>query len=92
MFQVRIIFFYKIDSFPIVIFIFDSISDIPIFGTTHADHITVDVPCAPPMEDEMIEGDYEYQTGFQIMNCIKNKGLSYEEVQMLLSMIFRIFL
>ncbi|EOR93660.1 L-ribulose-5-phosphate 4-epimerase [Arcticibacter svalbardensis MN12-7] len=44
------------------------------------------------MEDEMIEGDYEYQTGFQIMNCIKNKGLSYEEVQMLLSMIFRIFL
>ncbi|WP_069660369.1 L-ribulose-5-phosphate 4-epimerase [Arcticibacter eurypsychrophilus] len=58
--------------------------DIPIFGTTHADHITVDVPCAPPMEDVMIEGDYEYQTGFQIMNCFKDKGLSYEEVEMIL--------
>lgn len=58
--------------------------DIPIFGTTHADHITVDIPCAPPMADAMIEGDYEYQTGFQIMNCFKEKGLSYEEVEMIL--------
>src|SRR3982751_3151676 len=33
--------------------------DIPIYGTTHADHITVDVPCAPPMHDDMIQGDYE---------------------------------
>lgn len=58
--------------------------DIPIFGTTHADHITVDVPCAPPMDDEMIKGNYEYETGFQIMNCFKERGLSYEEVEMML--------
>jgi L-ribulose-5-phosphate 4-epimerase len=58
--------------------------DIPIFGTTHADHTTVDIPCAPPMADDMIKGDYEYQTGFQIMNCLKNKNLSYEEVEMML--------
>jgi len=58
--------------------------DIPIFGTTHADHTTVDIPCAPPMEDKMIQGDYEYQTGFQIMNCLKDKKLSYEEVEMIL--------
>lgn len=58
--------------------------DIPIFGTTHADHNTVDIPCAPPMNDEMIQGDYEYQTGFQIMNALKDKGLSYEEVEMVL--------
>ena len=51
--------------------------DIPIFGTTHADHNTVDIPCAPPMSDEMIEGDYEYQTGFQIMNCFKEKQLDF---------------
>lgn len=57
---------------------------IPIFGTTHADHNTVDIPCAPPMEDKMIEGDYEYQTGFQIMNELKAKGLSYEEIEMIL--------
>jgi L-ribulose-5-phosphate 4-epimerase len=58
--------------------------DIPIFGTTHADHNTVDIPCAPPMDDKMIEGDYEYQTGFQIMNYLKQKNISYEEVEMIL--------
>jgi L-ribulose-5-phosphate 4-epimerase len=58
--------------------------DIPIYGTTHADHNTVDIPCAPPMNDEMIRGDYEYQTGFQIMNCLTDRNLSYEEVEMIL--------
>jgi L-ribulose-5-phosphate 4-epimerase len=58
--------------------------DIPIFGTTHADYTTVDIPCAPPMDDVMIKGNYEYETGFQIMNCLKDKGLSYEEVEMIL--------
>ena len=58
--------------------------DIPIFGTTHADHNTVDIPCAPPMEDAMIEGDYEYQTGFQILNCFNDKKLDYKEVEMVL--------
>ncbi len=58
--------------------------DIPIFGTTHADHNTVDIPCAPPMSDEMIQGDYEYQTGFQIINCLQQKGLDYKEIEMIL--------
>ncbi len=58
--------------------------DIPLYGTTHADHNTVDIPCAPPMSDEMILGDYEYQTGFQIMDAMKERGLSYEEVEMIL--------
>ena len=58
--------------------------DIPIFGTTHADHNTVDIPCAPPMSDEMIKGNYEYETGFQIMNCFKEKSLDYSEVEMVL--------
>lgn len=58
--------------------------DIPIFGTTHADHTTADIPCAPPMNDEMIKGDYEHETGFQIMNCFAEKGLSYEDVEMVL--------
>jgi len=58
--------------------------DIPIFGTTHADHNTVDIPCAPPMNDEMIKGNYEYETGFQIMNCLQEREMSYEEVEMIL--------
>ncbi|WEK17659.1 MAG: L-ribulose-5-phosphate 4-epimerase [Candidatus Pedobacter colombiensis] len=57
---------------------------IPIYGTTHADHLTVDIPCAPPMHDDRISGNYEYETGFQIMNHLKEAGLSYKEVEMIL--------
>lgn len=57
---------------------------IPIFGTTHADHLTVDIPCAPPMDDNMIKGNYEYETGFQIINHFKSLGLSHKEVEMIL--------
>jgi L-ribulose-5-phosphate 4-epimerase len=58
--------------------------DIPIFGTTHADHLTADIPCAPPMADHLIEGNYEHNTGIQILDCFKEKNLSYEEVEMVL--------
>lgn len=58
--------------------------DIPIFGTTHADHLTEDIPCAPPMRDDLIEGNYEHNTGIQILDCFKEKNLSYEEVPMVL--------
>jgi L-ribulose-5-phosphate 4-epimerase len=58
--------------------------DIPLLGTTHADHNTVDIPCALPMSDEIIKGDYEYETGLQIINCLKERGYSYEEVEMIL--------
>lgn len=58
--------------------------DIPIFGTTHADHLTSDIPCAPPMSDDLIQGNYEHNTGIQILDCFKNKGLSYQEVEMIL--------
>jgi len=58
--------------------------NIPIYGTTHADHNTVDIPCAPPMEDSMIKGNYEYETGFQILNCFRDRGLDHREVEMIL--------
>ncbi|NIG55921.1 L-ribulose-5-phosphate 4-epimerase AraD [Chitinophaga sp. Cy-1792] len=58
--------------------------DIPIYGTTHADHNTIDIPCAAPMADELIAGNYEYQTGFQIMKALEERNLSYEEIQMIL--------
>ena len=58
--------------------------DIPILGTTHADHLTVDVPCAPPMDDDMIQGDYELETGFQIMNEFKRRGYTYNDIEMVL--------
>lgn len=58
--------------------------DIPIYGTTHADHNTIDIPCAPPMSDDMIKGNYEHETGFQILNCFNEKGYNYTEVEMMI--------
>jgi L-ribulose-5-phosphate 4-epimerase len=58
--------------------------DIPLFGTTHADHTTKDIPCAPPMDNELIAGDYEHMTGKQILNCFREKNISPEEVEMIL--------
>ena len=57
---------------------------IPIYGTTHADHLTVDIPCAPPMDDQMITGNYEYETGFQIIDHLKELGLSCTDMEMIL--------
>lgn len=61
-----------------------ALREIPIYGTTHADHHTGFIPCAPPMSDEMIRGEYEQQTGFQIINHLKEKNLDYEDVEMIL--------
>jgi L-ribulose-5-phosphate 4-epimerase len=55
---------------------------IPILGTTHADHLTQDIPCTDVMSDEMILGDYETETGNQIVQRFRN--LSYKEIEMTL--------
>jgi len=36
------------------------------------------------MSDEMIKGNYEHETGWQIINCFKEKKLDYQEVEMIL--------
>jgi L-ribulose-5-phosphate 4-epimerase len=59
-----------------------SMKPIPIFGTTHADHLACDVPCTRVMTDEMIKGDYEEETGHQILNVFKD--MSYKDVEMVL--------
>jgi L-ribulose-5-phosphate 4-epimerase len=42
---------------------------IPIYGTTHADHLAEDVPCTALMTAEAVERDYEAETGKQIIDC-----------------------
>lgn len=59
-------------------------TDIPILGTTHADHLSVDVPCAQPMDDKRILNDYETETGFQIIECLADRQLDYKQVEMIL--------
>lgn len=61
-----------------------TLKDIPILGTTHADHLAIDIPCTSPMKDDWIEGDYEHQTGHQILNEFENRNISYEETGMVL--------
>ena len=58
--------------------------DIPILGTTHADHTHRDIPCAPVLTDAMIQGDYEHETGNQIIDCFGERGLSPTEMEMVL--------
>jgi L-ribulose-5-phosphate 4-epimerase len=55
---------------------------VPIFGTTHADHLPVAIPCTEVMDDEKIKGDYEEETGNMIRETFKN--LPYKEVEMVL--------
>jgi len=58
--------------------------DIPILGTTHADHTHRDIPCAPVLTDAMIQGDYEHETGNQIIDCFAEQGLLPTEMEMVL--------
>jgi len=55
---------------------------IPVYGTTHADQTDLDIPCTEFMTYEMIQDDYEEETGRQILKAFEN--ISYKEVQMVL--------
>lgn len=57
---------------------------IPNLGTTHADHLVSHVPVTAVMTDEMILGDYEHETGNQILDLFRQEQLSPEEVEMVL--------
>ncbi len=46
---------------------------IPVYGTTHADHLVDDVPCTALMSDEAVAGDYELETGAQILDCFATR-------------------
>jgi len=59
-----------------------ALKPIPLLGTTHADLLPADVPCTGIMSDEMIEGDYEEETGKQIVDVFTNR--SYKDVPMVL--------
>ena len=47
---------------------------IPLYGTTHADHLAEDVPCTALMTAEAVRGDYEAETGKQIIECFRTRN------------------
>ncbi|WP_026630015.1 L-ribulose-5-phosphate 4-epimerase [Dyadobacter alkalitolerans] len=61
-----------------------AIMAIPNLGTTHADHLTTAVPVTEVMSDEMIQRDYELETGNQILDLFGDNKLNYEETEMVL--------
>lgn len=58
--------------------------DVPIYGTTHADHLASDIPCTDPMDPARIAGDYEVETGRQILEAFERKKLNPAHVEMVL--------
>ncbi len=57
---------------------------IPCFGTTHADHVPGEIPCTSVMSANQIRGEYEEETGNQILACFRDRKLSPGDVEMVL--------
>ena len=57
---------------------------VPLYGTTHADHLATDIPCTDFMPDECIQNDYETETGRQIIEFFREHGLDPSEIPMVL--------
>ena len=43
------------------------------FGTTHADYLFGPIPCTEPMKKDQIRGNYEDETGVQIVESFRNR-------------------
>ena len=56
--------------------------EIPILGTTHADYTVQNIPCTAVMNETAIQGDYEIETGRQIIE--RMQGLEPTELEMIL--------
>lgn len=57
---------------------------IPLFGTTHADHIQTPVPCTPYITKEALTRNYELETGNLIVKHFADEGLNPAETTMVL--------
>ena len=57
---------------------------VPVFGTTHADHGTDEIPCTDIMSAEAVKGDYERETGILIVETFRKKGINPAHSQMVL--------
>lgn len=55
-------------------------SDIPAYGTTHADFAFGSVPCTRDLTRDEIEGEYELNTGKVIAECFETRDIDYNAV------------
>lgn len=57
---------------------------VPVFGTTHADHGTEDIPCTEYISPQAVKNDYELETGNLIVETFRNNNISQAEMTMIL--------
>lgn len=50
---------------------------IPALGTTHGDNFYGDIPCTPALTKSQVKGEYEKQTGLQIVNTFKEQKIDH---------------
>jgi L-ribulose-5-phosphate 4-epimerase len=58
--------------------------DVPLLGTTHADHAATPIPCTPFLERGALKRGYERETGELILQTFRRRGLNHEETPMAL--------
>lgn len=61
-----------------------AVKDVPLFGTTHADHIQTSIPCTPYLTKQAVETNYELETGKQIIKLFEERKINPSEVNMIL--------
>jgi L-ribulose-5-phosphate 4-epimerase len=57
---------------------------VPVYGTTHADHGTEEVPCTDFMSPDAVKNNYELETGNLIVETFKKRGLNPAYINMVL--------
>jgi L-ribulose-5-phosphate 4-epimerase len=57
---------------------------VPVFGTTHADHGTEEIPCTDFMGEEAVKNNYELETGNLIAETFKKNNLNPLNTNMVL--------
>jgi len=57
---------------------------VPVFGTTHADHGTEEIPCTDFIGSEEVKNDYELETGKLIAGTFKKRNLNFTHISMVL--------
>jgi L-ribulose-5-phosphate 4-epimerase len=57
---------------------------VPVFGTTHADHGPLEIPCTAYLSEEAVKRDYETETGKLIVDTFKSRGLNPAHMEMVL--------
>ncbi|MDR3311923.1 MAG: L-ribulose-5-phosphate 4-epimerase AraD [Spirochaetaceae bacterium] len=58
--------------------------DVPLFGTTHADHGAEDIPCTALLSEEAVTKDYEAETGSLIVETFRSRGTNPAHMPMVL--------